>query len=80
MKKVLVINGSPRTENSNSYRLTKAFLKGWQEVSSDLDIEVLTPQKMNIHPCLGCMRISFSGVSPSTSIPCPHNSKCLWTG
>lgn len=54
MRKVLVINGSPRMENSNSYRMTKAFLKGWQEVCSDLEIEVLTPQKMNIHPCLGC--------------------------
>jgi len=54
MRKVLVINGSPRTENSNSYRMTKAFLKGWQEVCSDLEIEVLTPAKMNIHPCLGC--------------------------
>ncbi|MDR0821761.1 MAG: NAD(P)H-dependent oxidoreductase [Oscillospiraceae bacterium] len=48
--KALVINGSPRGENSNSYKLTAAFLEG-MGIS---DHETLNISEMNIKPCRGC--------------------------
>jgi len=58
--KILVINGSPKGKNSNTYRLTQAFLegirltmtkKGQQEA---LEIHELTVGRLQIRPCLGC--------------------------
>jgi len=48
--KVLVINGSPRGEASNTMVLTRAFLEGagWS------DAEVIGVTKANIKGCLGC--------------------------
>ena len=53
---ILVINGSPKGEKSNTYRLTRAFLDGIsaREVDQAPKIEVLEINKMNIKPCLGC--------------------------
>lgn len=56
---ILVINGSPKGERSNSYKLTKAFLEGiiLQEQKNgnpDPAIETIEINKMNIRPCLGC--------------------------
>lgn len=52
--KILVINGSPRMEQSSSLRLTHAFLEGLGE-SCNAQIEELTVSKMHIEPCLGCL-------------------------
>lgn len=49
--KILVLNGSPRAERSNTLRLTKAFLEGF---SSDCEREIVHLYKHNIKPCLGC--------------------------
>jgi len=48
--KVLVINGSPRDEQSNSMILTRAFLEGagWN------DADILSVPKLNIRGCTGC--------------------------
>ena len=56
---ILVINGSPKGEKSNTYRLTRAFLEGItaREESSGNQIpkiETLEISKLNIKPCLGC--------------------------
>ena len=53
---ILVINGSPKGERSNSLRLTDAFLKGICNSQKDClpAIERLHIAQMNIHPCLGC--------------------------
>jgi len=48
--KVLVINGSPKGKESNTYRLTRAFLEGLGAA----DIRENTVCKMKIKPCLGC--------------------------
>lgn len=47
---VLVINGSPRKEDSNTMRLTRAFLDGagWE------DVQRIDVAKANVHSCLGC--------------------------
>ena len=54
--KVLVINGSPRGDQSNSLRLARAFLKG---MSGNLhrgttEVEQIDVCRLNIQPCRGC--------------------------
>ena len=51
---ILVINGSPKGERSNTWQLTKAFLAGMRESGEALEIRELEAGRMNIHPCLGC--------------------------
>ena len=52
--KVLVINGSPKLEKSNSLRLTNAFIKGLQS-ETEAEIERLDIYRLNIEPCQGCL-------------------------
>lgn len=49
--KVLVLNGSPKGEKSNTLNITKAFLDGF---SPDTEIEYITVKKETIKPCMGC--------------------------
>lgn len=48
--KVLVINGSPRRQGSNTLQLTKAFLEG----ANFADVQTVHVAEENIKPCLGC--------------------------
>ena len=50
---VLVINGSPKGEKSNTYRLTHAFLDGMAEQCQQ-NVVTLTANRLQIKPCLGC--------------------------
>ncbi len=54
--RILVINGSPKGERSNTYRLTQAFIAGITEQLGKDAVEVLTVEtsKADIRPCLGC--------------------------
>ncbi len=52
--KILVINGSPKGERSNTYQLTKAFLEGMRESSETMETQELMVSRLDIHPCLGC--------------------------
>lgn len=55
MKKVLVINGSPKLKASNTFKLTSAFLEGLKQVENlDLDIEILDVNELGLNPCKGC--------------------------
>ena len=49
--KILVINGSPKGEKSNTMNVTRAFLSGFPEGT---EIDVAELQKLDIKPCLGC--------------------------
>lgn len=51
---ILVINGSPKGERSNTYQLTKAFLAGMRESGESIETRELTVSQLNIRPCLGC--------------------------
>ncbi|WP_028972893.1 NAD(P)H-dependent oxidoreductase [Spirochaeta cellobiosiphila] len=53
MKSILVLNGSPRGEKSNTLILTKAFCKGL-ESSGLYRTEFLNIKDLQIKPCLGC--------------------------
>jgi len=48
--KILVLNGSPKSERSNTMRLTRSFLDGagWS------DAEIIDVAKVGIKACLGC--------------------------
>lgn len=51
---LLVINGSPKGNRSNTYRLTTAFIEGMKQAGGDIEIEELCVNQLNIKPCLGC--------------------------
>ena len=50
---VLIINGSPRGQRSNSFRLAKAFAEGVIEVAAG-ELKVLDVSSLKIAPCQGC--------------------------
>lgn len=56
--KVLVINGSPRGDKSNSFKLTGAFLDGMgqelERLDKKIEKEILNVNRLDIRPCLGC--------------------------
>ncbi len=52
--KILVLNGSPKGERSNTYRLTKAFLEGMSEDGEALETREMAVNRLNIRSCLGC--------------------------
>ncbi len=47
--KVLIINGSPKGERSDTLRVTRAFVEGMGETP-----EIIEVRKKNVKPCLGC--------------------------
>ena len=51
--KVLILNGSPRGEKSNTLCLTNAFTEGMRE-KAQCDIETVNVISENISPCRGC--------------------------
>lgn len=51
--KVLIINGSPRGEKSNTMRMTNAFIEGMAS-SADIETETVTVKNLKAEPCLGC--------------------------
>ncbi len=50
---ILIINGSPKGTNSNTYKLSKAFVKGISEKTNVVCEEINVKDK-EIKPCLGC--------------------------
>ncbi len=50
---VLLINGSPRKERSNTLKLAAALLAGYEEATGAV-AETLTVYDMDIAPCRGC--------------------------
>lgn len=50
---ILVLNGSPKGERSNTMKLTRAFLEGFAQNQS-VDTDVVDIYKLNIHDCRGC--------------------------
>lgn len=53
MKKVLLINGSPKGKASNTRKLAAAFLKGLNR-NNEYDIEEIICSHVNVHDCKGC--------------------------
>ncbi|CAB1240390.1 Azoreductase [Clostridiaceae bacterium BL-3] len=51
--KVLVLNGSPKGEKSNTFRITRAFLEGLEEIES-CSVNIVNISEKNIEHCRGC--------------------------
>lgn len=61
---ILVINGSPKGEKSNTYRLTQAFLEGISAHEESIGnqipkTETLEINKLNVKSCLGCFPVGI---------------------
>lgn len=51
---ILLINGSPKGDRSNTLKLSKAFLEGVLEIDKDAEIRQLNLSEKKIAPCRGC--------------------------
>lgn len=82
---ILAINGSPKGERSNTWRLTSAFLRGIAAREEGAcghtpAVDTLHAAKLDIKPCLGC----FSCWSKTPGTCCLHDDmqavieKILW--
>lgn len=54
-KKVLILNGSPKGNNSSTFKATKAFVEGIILADSSYEAEYVWINDLNIKPCLGCL-------------------------
>ena len=52
MTKVIVINGSPKTDKSNTAFLLNPFMEGMKKAGAS--VELIYPSKLKILPCIGC--------------------------
>jgi multimeric flavodoxin WrbA len=53
MKKILLINGSPKGKSSNTIKLTKSFLKGFNK-NNEYEIEEIICSQVDVKDCKGC--------------------------
>lgn len=51
---VLIINGSPKGERSNTLKLTKKFVDGMKSIDDTLQVDLIDLSKEKIEPCKGC--------------------------
>lgn len=58
--KILVLNGSPKGERSDTLRITRAFLDGMQEAATQ-EIHILHVIDKHIEPCTGCFACMHNG-------------------
>ena len=53
-KKVLVLNGSPKQNNSSTMVITNAFIEGLK-AEADIDLEIINVQSLKVKPCIDCL-------------------------
>ena len=58
--KILVLNGSPKRDKSDTLRITRAFLDGMQE-AAEQEIHILHVIAQHIEPCSGCFACMHNG-------------------
>ena len=51
---ILLINGSPKGKQSNTYKLATAFIEGLKVAESDVVVEEICVNTLDLNPCLGC--------------------------
>lgn len=54
MKKVLIVNGSPKGPGSNTWQMAMGLVRGLEREDAQI-IDTLTLRDMDIHSCIGCM-------------------------
>ncbi len=58
--KILVLNGSPKKEKSDCMHITRAFLDGMNEVSSN-EVHIMHVIDKHIEYCKGCLSCMQNG-------------------
>jgi multimeric flavodoxin WrbA len=58
--KVLVLNGSPKREKSDTMQITRSFLKGMQEFTLQ-EIHIIHTVDQHIEYCSGCFSCMHNG-------------------
>ena len=58
--KILVLNGSPKRDRSDTMHITRAFLKGMQDAAAQ-DIHVIDVIDRHIEYCTGCFACKMNG-------------------
>ena len=58
--KILVFNGSPKRDKSDTMHITRAFLKGMNEVSPQ-DVHIIDVIDKHIEYCTGCFACKYNG-------------------
>ena len=66
--KVLILNGSPKNEQSNTLNLTNSFLDGMKEYGA-IEEEYIHVSQKDMKPCLGC----FCWLEPKTPGQCVYH-------
>lgn len=51
---ILLINGSPKGKQSNTYKLATAFIGGLKAAERDAVVEEICVNTLDLNPCLGC--------------------------
>ena len=54
MKKILILNGSPKENRGNTYVLVDNFIKGMKEANEVLEIKEYNTNSLNVNECTGC--------------------------
>ena len=52
--RILVLNGSPKGEKSNTMKLTNSFLEGIGSIEKKIEKKIIDIGKFDINPCHGC--------------------------
>ena len=58
--KILVLNGSPKREQSDTMHITRAFLDGMQ-AAGEQEIQIIHVIEKHIEPCTGCFACMHNG-------------------
>ncbi len=58
--KILVLNGSPKKDKSDTMHITKAFIEGMNEVSGQ-DVQIIHVIDRHIEYCTGCFSCMYNG-------------------
>ncbi|MDD5947350.1 MAG: flavodoxin family protein [Oscillospiraceae bacterium] len=58
--KILVLNGSPKRDNSDTMHMTRAFLMGMNDVQEN-DVHIIDVIDKNIEYCTGCFACMHNG-------------------
>ena len=58
--KILVFNGSPKKEKSDTLHIANAFIEGCQDQNNN-DVELINVNDLNLEYCKGCFSCKYNG-------------------